>query len=153
MAETQEPTRRYKSFSYSVETAWSHDRQGALTSDGKPVLEVASPPEFRGVPGVWTPEDLFVAAIDACQMTTFLALAFRARLALNSYRSHARGVLEHSEGGYRFTSVALTPTIGVGEGTDVGEVQRLVEEAHKSCLIARSLTTRVEVQANIIIEA
>src|SRR5207245_9476311 len=49
-----------KSFQYEVRVRWGDLKRGVLTAAGKPDLEVASPPEFRGHPGVWTPEHLFV---------------------------------------------------------------------------------------------
>ena len=33
---------------------WSREKRGVLAVAGKPDLEVASPPEFRGHPGIWT---------------------------------------------------------------------------------------------------
>jgi organic hydroperoxide reductase OsmC/OhrA len=147
-----EPIRRYKSFSYAVGTTWSHDRQGVLASDGKPSFDVASPPEFKGVAGIWTPEDLFVAAIDACQMTTFLALAARSGVSLLSYSSKATGLLEFAEGGYQFTKVTLEPAIGVAAGTDIETVRRLVENAHAACLIGRSVRTVIDVAPEITVE-
>jgi peroxiredoxin-like protein len=151
MTPSPQPTTRYKTFEYTVETRWVRDRVGTLGSSGKPDVRVASPPEFKGEPGIWTPEDLFVAAIDACQMTTFLALASRASIGLLSYESHAKGILEFTEGGYRFTRVVLTPTITVVAGTDSSEVATLVENAHRSCLVGRSVRTDIAVSPEIII--
>jgi organic hydroperoxide reductase OsmC/OhrA len=62
-----------KTFHYEVGTRWSGEKRGVLSLAGKPDLEVASPPEFRGHPGVWSPQDLLVAAVNACAMTTFLS--------------------------------------------------------------------------------
>lgn len=42
-----------KSFHYPVTMKWNGEKRGVLTIGGKPDLEVASPPEFRGHPGVW----------------------------------------------------------------------------------------------------
>lgn len=39
-------------------------------------IEVATPPEFpKGIPGMWSPEHLFTAAVSGCLMTTFLSIA------------------------------------------------------------------------------
>ncbi|MBI3191832.1 MAG: OsmC family protein, partial [Pedosphaera parvula] len=54
-------------------------------------FRVASPPEFKGEAGVWTPEDLFVAAVNVCTMTTFAAFAQRLNLPVLSYRCEAEG--------------------------------------------------------------
>jgi organic hydroperoxide reductase OsmC/OhrA len=150
MSTTPVPKKRYKSFEYKTSTVWKSDRTGSIASDGKPDLDVASPPEFKGVAGVWTPEDLFVAAIDICQMTTFLAFAARADVQLVSYRSAAHGLLEFDGGGYRFTKVTLKPKITVTGATEKTEVERIVHEAHTQCLVGRSVSTAIEVIAEIV---
>ncbi|MEW6511010.1 MAG: OsmC family protein [Bacteroidota bacterium] len=145
-------TTRLKTFEYTTTTSWTGDRTGIIGSGGKTDVRVASPPEFKGIPGVWTPEDLYVAAIDLCHMTTFLAFAARKGIALKEYSSAARGVLEFAEGGYRFTKVVLSPTIVVGAGADRALVAAAVEEAHQNCLIGRSVTAEVEIRPAIITE-
>lgn len=149
MSAENTPRMQYKSFTYSVGTAWDSGRQGVLRSDSKPAMKVASPPEFKGVPGLWTPEDLLVAAIDACQMTTFLALAARTQVPLVSYSSSARGTLEFQEGGYRFTRVKVVPTIVVAESVSRESVEQLVHDAHQACLIGRSVNCAIEVLPEI----
>lgn len=62
---------------YEVNVKWKGGRLGLIDS---PVLdetvEVATPPQFPGgVPGIWSPEHLFVAAVSSCFMTTFTAIA------------------------------------------------------------------------------
>lgn len=143
---------RHKSFTYNVKTTWSHEKIGAIDSDGKPTVTVASPPEFKGTPGLWTPEDLFVAAIDVCQMTTFLAFSSRAGIPVRAYQSAATGTLEFTQGGYRFTTVTLLPKITVEQGTDLKAVERTVHEAHASCLIGRSVSASITVVPEIVTE-
>lgn len=150
MSADSAPRMKYKSFTYTVDTTWESGRQGMLRSDSKPGMQVASPPEFKGVPGLWTPEDLFVAAVDTCQMTTFLALAARAQLPLVSYTSNATGVLEFTDGGYRFTRVRLEPKIVVEATATREAVEQLVRDAHRACLVARSLRCEIEVAPDIL---
>lgn len=146
------PTTRYKTFEYTTGTTWLEGRQGIVTSPGKPDIQAASPPEFKGIPNVWTPEDFFVASLEACQMTTFLALAARSGLALKRYSSAARGRLEFQDGGYRFTTVDIDVRISVGSEEDSQLAHDLVHQAHHSCLIGRSVSTRIEVHPDITVE-
>jgi organic hydroperoxide reductase OsmC/OhrA len=143
-------TPRYRSFTYHTAVAWKDGRQGTLGSQGKPSFAVASPPEFRGIPGVWTPEDLFLAAVESCQMTTFLALADRAGIQLRGYESTASGTLANSGDGYRFTAVEVRPRICVAPGTDTSAVEHLVHQAHRNCLVVRSVSCPVEVLPEIV---
>ena len=153
MANDTAPRVKHKTFTYSVGTTWERGREGVLRSPSKPEVRVASPPEFKGVPGTWTPEDLFVAAVETCQMTTFLALASRADLPLVSYVSKATGSLEFADGGYRFTRVTVEPTIVVGEGSNRDDIEALVHQAHKACLIGRSVRCEIEVVPDIQVQS
>ncbi len=71
-----------KKFIYKNSINWLAEKRGLLSSLGKPNIEVATPPEFRGHVGIWNPEDLFVASVNSCIMTTFLYYAERERISL-----------------------------------------------------------------------
>ncbi len=62
---------------YEVNLLWESDTRGKLSSPVLPdKIEVATPPEFpQGTKEIWTPEHLFVAAVNSCLMTTFLVVA------------------------------------------------------------------------------
>jgi organic hydroperoxide reductase OsmC/OhrA len=62
----QPPRIKPKSFTYRTGVTGVEGRSASLQAEGKPSLCVASPPEFKGVANVWTPEDFFVAAIEVC---------------------------------------------------------------------------------------
>ncbi|MBP2678710.1 MAG: putative Peroxiredoxin OsmC, partial [Deltaproteobacteria bacterium] len=86
-------TIRAKSYRYTISVRWTGEKKGSMTVSGKPPVEVATPPEFKGHEGIWSPEDLYVASVNACIMTTFLAFAGRAGLAFEEYESEAEGLL------------------------------------------------------------
>jgi organic hydroperoxide reductase OsmC/OhrA len=140
---------RPKSFTYQTALEWKGNRRGMLSSEGKPSLAVSSPPEFKGEPGFWTPEDLFVAAVEVCHMATFLSFAQRKGVAIESYRSSARGTLEFIDGDYRFTRIVLTPEIAITNRTEEVDVHVLLRDAHKHCLVSNSVNTVVEVNPTI----
>jgi organic hydroperoxide reductase OsmC/OhrA len=83
---------KHKVYTYKTNTSWTEGKSGTLSAEGKPMLKITSPPEFRGEPGMWTPEDMFVGAVEVCHMATFLAFAARKQIPITSYRSHANGV-------------------------------------------------------------
>jgi organic hydroperoxide reductase OsmC/OhrA len=140
---------RYKSFTYNTNLEWVGGKAGNLASKGKPGFRVASPPEFKGEEGVWSPEDLFVAAVNICTMTTFLSLASRKELQLVSYSSGAEGLLEFSDGSYRFTKVILHPQIRVKYIKDIGLAHELLESAHHKCLITNSISSEISIEPEI----
>jgi len=142
---SNQPVTRFKTFEYNTGLTWIDEKKGAVSSDGKPVITIASPPEFKGHAGFWTPEDMFVGSIEMCQMLTFLSLAQKQKLPLVSYRSSAKGTLEIVDGQYRFTRVVITPSITVEEPATEAMVLQLVDDAHKRCLVANSIRTIVDV--------
>jgi organic hydroperoxide reductase OsmC/OhrA len=59
-----EPTKKtYKSFHYKAKTSWSSARRGTLSATGKHNIVVGSPPEFKGEPDIWAPEELLVGSL------------------------------------------------------------------------------------------
>lgn len=146
-----EPTKKYKTFTYNTSLKWQQARQGKLSSDIKPSLDVSSPPEFKGIPGMWTPEDMFVASAEICTMSTFLSFGGRRNIPLVSYKSSAEGVLEFMNGKYRFTKIRILPEITVGKEWTREQVEEVVREAHGNCLIANSMTASVEIDPTIVL--
>lgn len=95
---------------------------------------------------MWTPEDLFVSAVNACTLTTFVAFAQRDGLPVESYSSKAEGLLEFVNGSYMFTKVTVLPTIIVAAPEAVAKAERALHEAHKSCIIANSIRASVSIE-------
>jgi len=143
---------KHKSFMFKTNTAWSEGKSGTLASENKPVLEISSPSEFRGESGVWTPEDMFVGAVEVCHMATFLSFAAKKQLPIRSYASHANGVLEYVDGDYRFTRIVIFPTIVVQSSASEAEVHATLREAQKHCLVANSIASIVEVNPTLIMQ-
>ncbi len=150
--EQGQPKVRHKSFSYATQLSWLENRAGQLSSDGKASFRVASPPEFKGEAGVWTPEDLFVAAVEACTMTTFIAFATRLKIPLVSYESSADGTLEFTDGGYSFTKVVVRPKVVVASEDAVEQAKQTMSDAHHSCLISNSIKGVVTVEPVIEVQ-
>ena len=143
-----------KIFSYRTTTEWlgRKDVRFAATQDKKPFI-VTAPPEFRGKPGEWTPEELFVGSIETCLMLTFASLVEKHHLPVEAYTSEAAGVLEFADGAYRFTRVTIKPTIVVNDATAAPKVLKLIEAANRDCLISNSVITSVVVEPSVVMTA
>ncbi|MFI5305004.1 MAG: OsmC family protein [Nitrospiria bacterium] len=137
---------RPKSYKYHTLIRWTGKKIGMMTITGKPGIEVATPPEFKGHEGIWSPEDLYVASANSCLMTTFLSLADRNGLSFVSYECEAEGVLELVEGKFQMTSIVLKPKIELKDGQDSAKAKDLVMKAEANCLISNSMKTKVIVQ-------
>jgi organic hydroperoxide reductase OsmC/OhrA len=139
-----------KTYEFPVDIHWLDGRLTRASVDGKPDLEVATPPEFKhGISGVWSPEDLLVASAAACYAVTLLAVAERRGVPLRGLDVSARGrVGQRSEGPLAFTGIEL----GVDVVTDAGfeeEAHAAGEAAERGCLIAASLDTPIHLELNV----
>lgn len=135
-----------KVYLYQTSVKWTEQRKGMISCVGKPEVQVATPPEFKGHEGIWSPEDLYVASANVCLMTTFLAVAERAGLAFTSYESTAEGRLELVEGKFQFTAITIRPTITLKTGGDVTTAKELIEKAERNCLISNSMKATVTLE-------
>lgn len=140
---------RSKTYTYHTRVRWTERKIGSISASGKPDLQVATPPEFKGHEGIWSPEDLFVASANICLMTTFLAFAERAGLAFTSYESEAEGLLELVEGKFQFTRIILRPTLTVKQSEDTAKAKEILEKAEANCLISNSMKARVTLEPTV----
>ena len=136
---------------YEVNIAWSHDRQGMMcspelsaVSPSAGCVEVATPPEFpKGMPGIWSPEHLFTAAVSSCLMTTFLAIAENSKLEFVSFQCGSKGKLEQREGKFLMTEVQLFPVVTIRDEKDRERAMRILQKAEANCLISNSVKSTV----------
>ena len=137
-------------FYYPVEIKWTEGCSGEVMSDGLPTVQVAAPPEFQGKRNTWTPEHLYVAAVNACFMTTLLAIARNSKLEIVSFNANARGKLEKVEGGgFQITEIVLKPILVIRFAEDIERAKRVIDKTERSCLIANSIKTVVKVEPEI----
>jgi organic hydroperoxide reductase OsmC/OhrA len=126
---------------YSRDHEWRFD--GGVTVPGS-----ANPAYLGTDSGTVDPEEAFVAALSSCHMLTFLAIAAKKRLVVDSYVDHAVGVMAKNEAGrMAVTRVTLHPEIVfAGEAPDGAALDRLHHLSHQECFIANSVTTEVVVE-------
>lgn len=140
---------RPKVYTYQTTLAWTEQKKGVGSVKGKPDVLIATPPEFKGHEGIWSPEDLFVASANACVMTTFLAIAERATLGFTAYVSEAEGTLELVDGKFRFTKIVVRPRLTLKPGEDAGKAAQLLEKAEANCLVSNSMACQVTLEPTI----
>lgn len=140
---------------YEVLLRWDTNRKGIISSpDLKTEIEVATPPEFpKGIEGIWSPEHLFVAAINSCLMTTFLSIAENSKLEFVSFRSHAKGKLVMIEGKYLISEVTIMPTLTIINEKDKERAIRILEKSEAACLISNSVKSKIILIPEVVIAA
>jgi organic hydroperoxide reductase OsmC/OhrA len=140
-----ETKKSWKSFRYQTHAVWKQARRIEASAVGKPDLEISSPPEFKGEQGIWTPEDLFVTALNICIMETFLAFAEQKGLGLVAYDSSADALLDYKDGKYHFTEITVHPQVALKSQDDVERARQIMESAHANCFVSNSITSLVSV--------
>ncbi|MBV9329941.1 MAG: OsmC family protein [Alphaproteobacteria bacterium] len=136
-------TRTTPTFTYE-----SYDRSHEIRyKDGAVIVGGSAAPAFKGDGTRIDPEEQFVASLSACHMLSFLAIAARKRLTVDSYRDEAIGVLEKGgRGRLQITRVILRPVVQFSDRIEPDVLARMHHLAHEECFIANSVTTEVSVE-------
>lgn len=138
---------------YQVKLSWIADRKGIIQSDVlRSEIEVVTPPEFpKGIPGFWSPEHLFVASVNSCFMTTFLAVAENSKLDFTHFECNAIGTLDRIDGKYCITEITLSPILTINDENFKEKGIRVMEMSEKACLISNSITSKVILQPKVTV--
>lgn len=130
----------FKGGSYSRDHTWD------FGSDQSVCASAAA--EYGGSDNCVDPEQALVAAIASCHMLTFLAIAAKKRFVVDRYEDHAVGTLGKDEEGHVCVEIVRLHPVIVFEG-ESGPTAEALETmhalAHKHCIIANSVKTRVVV--------
>jgi len=122
-----------------------------LSAAGKPNIVVGSPPEFKGEPDVWAPEELLVGSLNTCMMLTFLTLAQRQGLTPVGYESAAEGLLYNVEGKYHITEVTVRPRVTLKSETELELARKSMESVEAHCFIANSINARITLTPEFVV--
>lgn len=146
--------RATKSFRFPVSVDWVDGRLVRATVAGKPSVEVATPPEFKGTnPDVWSPEDLLVAAAASCFTVTFLAVAERRGLTVHDVAVDGVGRMGLGEDGrLGFRGIDLSARIVA----DPGEEEALAEAARRAeqgCFVSEALSVEIRLETHLRVAA
>jgi organic hydroperoxide reductase OsmC/OhrA len=139
-----------KAHRFPVSIEWQEGRLTLATAEGKPDLEIATPPEFKdGIPGVWSPEDLLVASTAACYTVTLLAIADRKGIELLDLTVDGTGHVERRyDGRFGFVAIELVANVAV-EPEFAERAERAARYAKEACLVSLALDTPVHLDVNV----
>ena len=142
---------------YNVDVNWSTERKGTVCSPEidqfnteNKCIEVATPPEFpKGIPGIWTPEHLFTAAVSSCLMTTFLAIAENSKLDFVHFECSSKGKLEQIDGKFLMTEVILEPVVTIKNESEREKAEKVLQKSEANCLISNSVKSKITMISEI----
>lgn len=136
--------RESKDFTYE-----SYNRNHIWRVGTNTEIEASSAPEYRGDGERLDPEEALVAALSSCHMLTFLAIAARKRLGVESYDDEAVGHMVKNERGKLWVGkVTLRPRIRFMNGVNVSrdQLDQMHHQSHEECFIANSVKTEIAVE-------
>ena len=120
-------------------TVFKNGNESAKTVfSGPGEIEVGPAPEFEGKPEALNPEEMFVAAINSCLMTTFFYFVRRSGIEILSYHSNAEGKVEKTQDGFRFTNVEVSVKVQLKDEKFAEQIRKFGNLAEKYCLVSRS---------------
>jgi len=132
---------------YETTVVWKTEKEGRLHAGGNPEICVATPPDFGGPHGNWSPEQLLISAVAGCLMTSALYYLERAGVNLRCYIGNAIGTMDKTPEGLAFTRVRVEISITVADDSHVEKARKAAARAEKSCPISKALQCLVEVHA------
>ncbi len=143
-----------KALRFPVDVRWRGGRLTAVAAPGKPELEVATPSEFRGgIAGVWSPEDLLVAATASCFAVTLVAIAERIEVPLRALEVMGTGhVSKRDDGRFGFVAIELDVALETVTGR-IEAAKRAARLAEERCLVSMALDVPVHVAIDVREEA
>jgi organic hydroperoxide reductase OsmC/OhrA len=107
-------------------------------------MTFSAAPTYKGDASKGDPEDMLVAALSSCHMLSFLAIAAKKKIAIDSYEDDAVGFLDHDGGKLWMTRVILRPKVAAN--ADAAQLSEIHHLAHQACFIANSVKTEIRVE-------
>lgn len=130
-----------KEHKYRVTAWWTSGQTGLTKSDSAPnAVHFTAPPQFGGVEGRWSPEDLLLSALASCFTTTFHAVAGYSKFEYTDLEVEVEGTVEKTQAGYCFTGIVIRPKLTIPAEQTQARALELLKKAEGLCLVSRALT-------------
>ena len=139
---------------FPVSIDWTAGRLVRASVPGKDVIEIATPPEFKGTnPDVWSPEDFLVAAAASCFTVTYLAVAEHRGLIVHDVAVDGVGWMGIGEDGtLGFLGIDLTAHLVTMPGQEEAVVDA-AKRAEQSCFVSLALSIPVRLETLVRVAA
>jgi peroxiredoxin-like protein len=137
---------------YRVIAWWSSGKTGLAKSDSAPnAIHFTAPPEFGGLEGRWTPEDLLLCAVASCYTTTLRALADYSKLEYSDLGIEVEGTVRKVDSGYAFSEIVIRPKLTISGDEEQARAFRLLHKAKAACLISRALAVEQTFEPQVLV--
>lgn len=139
-----------KGHEYRVVAWWTSGQTGLAKTETCPnAIHFTAPPEFGGMEGRWTPEDLLITALASCFTTTFHAIAGNSHFEYSDLAVEGEGIVCKTDRGYRFSEITLRPCLTIAQEELRERAGLLLQKAKELCLVARALAVELKFEPRI----
>lgn len=139
--------------SYRVVAWWTSGKTGLAKTDSAPnAIHFTAPPEFGGMEGRWTPENLLLCSIAGCYTTTFRAIAEYSKFEYSDLEVAVEGTIQKVESGYAFTEITIRPSLSMHDEQEQARGLRLLHKAKSLCLVTRAISVPQSFEPHIQVE-
>jgi peroxiredoxin-like protein len=135
---------------YRVVAWWTSGQTGIAKSDSAPnAIHFTAPPQFGGLDGRWTPEDLLMTALASCFTTTFHAIAGYSKFEYTDLAVETEGIVSKTDSGYCFSEIVIRPSLTISNEEQREQAISLLHKAKTLCLVSRALATAQKFETRI----
>ena len=127
---------------YDVRLTGGPAGYATLSAADVPDLRSAPPLEFGGPGDARSPEHLLRAAVQACVLFTFRAVARVSKVEFASLAPSGEGTVDRE--------IVLRPRVALAPGADRARALRALEKSGKACLVSSSLSTPGRLEPEIV---
>ncbi len=138
----------------TVTARWDIEKsRGKVLTGDINIADFDIPKEFGGSGSAASPEQLFMASVASCMITTFIYLAKKLNLHVEEVFAEVSGRLERAEkGGYKIGNINVNIGVKVGKGEEK-DAENCLRALDTYCIIKNTLespppiTVRFEVKS------
>lgn len=135
---------------FELKASWPGGRNSeGYIEAGNLKTKISIPPEMDG-PGVGTnPDEMLLGAAATCYLITLAAMIERANLPLEEMSLASEGIVDVTRGIITYKKIIHKPVVSLTEEAtkeDLSKLEKLVNNAEKSCMISRALQGNVEIE-------
>ena len=135
---------------FRVVAWWSSGRTGIAKSNSAPnAVHFTAPPQFGGLEGRWTPEDLLLSAVAGCFTTTFQTIAEYSKFEYTDLEVRAEAKVSKAEKGYAIAEIVIRPRLTITSEELRDRALHLLDKTKALCLVSRALAVTPKLEPRV----
>ena len=141
----------HKPHSFNSSLRWTGSRTWLFKGAATDEVPGGPPPVFGGIEGQWSPEELMLASVNSCTVSTFISYSLRKNFEFLSLESSIEGTLEFDGKGYVFTRMVVRPKVSVKTEADIQTAIDYLHKAHEACFMGNSVKAIITIEPEVTV--